>query len=175
MIRIYIGKSAAGKDYFYRKDIKENGFKPVVSYTTRPMRENEINGRDYNFIGVFKFHILKFFGRIIESRSYKTLVKNKRATWYYGTPRIKDPKSNYVVVVDIEGAKALIKAFPNDCEVIYIDADKNIRTERAKMRGSFDETEWLRRLEDDEIKFSESERTNLQAMCKNPIRVIVNN
>ena len=59
MIRIYIGKSAAGKDYFYRKDIKENGFKPVVSYTTRPMRENEVNGRDYNFIGIFKFHILR--------------------------------------------------------------------------------------------------------------------
>lgn len=175
MIRIYLGKSAAGKDYFYRKDIKENGYKPVVSYTTRPMRENEVNGKDYNFIGVFKFHILKFFGRIIESRSYKTLVNNKRATWYYGTPRIKNPKDNYVVVVDIEGAKALVKAFPDDCEVIYINADEDIRTKRAMNRGSFDETEWNRRLLDDEIKFSESQLKSLQSMCKSTIRVIDNN
>ncbi len=175
MIRIYIGKSAAGKDYFYRLDIRNNGYRPIVSYTTRPMREHEVNGVDYHFIRPLHFHLLKLFGQIIESRSYKTLVEGKRATWYYGTPRIKDPKTDYVVVVDIQGAKALLKAFPNDCEVIYVDASEEVRTRRAKSRGSFDETEWNRRLLDDDVKFSKAEIDSLAAICKHPIRVLDNN
>ena len=175
MIRIYIGKSAAGKDYFYRKDIEEKNFKPIVSYTTRPIRDKEINGKDYNFISKKKFAYLEKSGLIIESRSYNTKVNGKDDIWYYGTPKIQNPDEDYVVVVDIDGAKALVTAFPDKCEILYIEADSKIRTERAKHRGSFDETEWNRRLKDDEIKFSDKRLKELETLYGKPIKHIINN
>lgn len=49
MITLYIGKSAVGKDTLLKKQI-EDGVSPIISFTTRPMREGEVNGVDYNFV-----------------------------------------------------------------------------------------------------------------------------
>ena len=49
MITIYFGKSASGKDYFLKKLIRHK-IQPIISYTTRPIRDNETNGIDYNFV-----------------------------------------------------------------------------------------------------------------------------
>ena len=46
---ILIGKAAAGKDHM-RKVLEGRGFTYGTSYTTRPPREGEIDGRDYYFI-----------------------------------------------------------------------------------------------------------------------------
>ena len=48
MIEI-IGKNGAGKTYLANR-LNQLGFQRVVGYTTRPMREGEINGVDYFFI-----------------------------------------------------------------------------------------------------------------------------
>ena len=46
-----MGKSSSGKDTLYRSlRVEFPQLKPVVLYTTRPMREGEINGVDYYFI-----------------------------------------------------------------------------------------------------------------------------
>lgn len=44
------GKSGSGKDTIMKEILKRypNSFKPIVSYTTRPRRENEIEGIDYH-------------------------------------------------------------------------------------------------------------------------------
>ena len=39
-----IGKSSSGKDTIYKRLIKETNLKPIVPYTTRPMREGETEG-----------------------------------------------------------------------------------------------------------------------------------
>ena len=49
MIRVYFGKSASGKDTFLEKNVRL-GFKRIVSYTTRPIRKNEVQGVSYNFV-----------------------------------------------------------------------------------------------------------------------------
>ena len=46
---ILVGKAASGKDHL-RKRFESRGFKYSVSYTTRPPREGEIDGKDYFFI-----------------------------------------------------------------------------------------------------------------------------
>jgi len=46
---ILVGKAASGKDHL-RKRFESRGFKYAVSYTTRPPREGEIDGKDYIFI-----------------------------------------------------------------------------------------------------------------------------
>ena len=46
---ILVGKAASGKDHL-RKRFESRGFKYAVSYTTRPPREGEIDGKDYIFL-----------------------------------------------------------------------------------------------------------------------------
>ena len=49
---ILIGKAAAGKDHM-RKVLEGRGFKYGTSYTTRPPREGEIDGREMGKILTF--------------------------------------------------------------------------------------------------------------------------
>ena len=46
-----IGKSATGKDTIYKLLLQDStlSLKPVVLYTTRPIREGETNGIEYYF------------------------------------------------------------------------------------------------------------------------------
>ena len=47
---ILIGCSASGKDTVMNRLVKEFDVKPLVSYTTRPIRDCEQEGREYHFI-----------------------------------------------------------------------------------------------------------------------------
>ena len=46
---ILVGCAASGKDHM-RKRLEEKGLKYAVSYTTRPPRVGEVDGKDYFFI-----------------------------------------------------------------------------------------------------------------------------
>ena len=49
MLYVFIGKSAAGKDYLYHEFLNSHpDVKEVVSYTTRPPRPGEVDGIDYH-------------------------------------------------------------------------------------------------------------------------------
>ena len=174
MIIIYFGKSASGKDTLMKKQLR-HGIKPIISYTTRPKRINEVDGIDYNFVTIDEFNKLKEKGDIIESRLYHTLVQGKPDKWYYGTPRV-NPQENYVAVLDIKGIIACINEYGTDnINLIYVYTDDNVREERAKLRGSFDKTELDRRFKDDEIKFSDEAINDLiKNYYKQPIAKIDN-
>ena len=103
MITIYFGKSASGKDYFLKKLIRHK-IQPIISYTTRPIRDNEINGIDYNFVTNEEFKNLIKNNKLMEYREYNTLVNNKPDIWYYGSP-VLDLTKDYVGVFDINGIK----------------------------------------------------------------------
>ena len=182
MIQLIMGKSGAGKDTLLKNIINTNKYKleseqvtPIVSYTTRPMREGEIDGVDYNFISKDEFLKLIKSKKLTEYRTYNTMYNNKLDTWYYGTPLITDPDKNYVIVVDIEGAMTFIKKYKNKCTGIYIHVDDDIRRERAVERGSFDETEWNRRLKDDSVKFSEKNLMKVKRALKDKFSILNNN
>ena len=49
-----IGKNGSGKT-FIANELGNRGYEKVVGYTTRPMRENEIDKVDYNFITIREF------------------------------------------------------------------------------------------------------------------------
>ena len=161
MIYILLGKSAAGKDTLLRLMQQTGQFKPIVSTTSRPIRENEIPDVDYHFVSKQEFLNMIDNHKLIEYRKYDTLVGGNPDTWYYGTSRDAvntKGKENYVAVLDPSGAKTFKEKLGEDaCTTIYLTASKKIRTERARKRGSFDETEWNRRLEDDEIRFRDME------------------
>ena len=49
ILLILVGKTASGKDTII-KELTENGWDKVVTYTTRPIREGEKEGITYHYI-----------------------------------------------------------------------------------------------------------------------------
>lgn len=89
-----MGKSSSGKDTLYKHLMldRELGLRPIVPYTTRPIRAGEQDGVEYYFTDEEGFRRLNVEGRIIEERSYRTV----HGLWRYFT--VADDK------IDLEAA-----------------------------------------------------------------------
>ena len=151
-IVIFVGQSACGKTAIY-KQLINRGYKGLVTNTTRPMREREIDGVDYNFLSQNQFFDLINSGNMIEYRKYNT----KFGVWYYGSSaeQVDLNKHDYVIILTLDGAEAWINYFgAENCIVFYIDCPKSIREERANKRGSFNQDEWNRRVITDKQDFT---------------------
>lgn len=153
-IIILVGKSGCGKSTLAEK-LSHNNFIPIVTNTTRPPREGEIDGKDYNFITDFDFYALIAQNKMIEWRKYNT----EFGVWYYGasSQNIDLTKHDYVVVLTLDGAQAFIEYFGKEnCIVFYIDCPKSIREKRAKSRDpkGFNQEEWDRRVKADKADFA---------------------
>lgn len=157
MVTILCGKSASGKDTLLRELIKDGYFQPLISTTTRPMRDGEVQDKDYHFISHDDFMMKLQNGEFLEYRRYYTKVNGQPDTWYYGmTKEEVNAKDNPIVILDLQGAKAFQDYFgKEECITIYIHSSDEIRQERAESRGSFDVSEWNRRLIDDNRVFNE--------------------
>ena len=89
--------------------------------------------------------------------------------------RLKSNTDKKVVVLELYGLKELkmfLKGKNIKLTSFYISANQEIRTERAKARGSFDENEWERRLIADNNDFTVEElANNIDYMIKNETTV----
>lgn len=153
-IIILCGQSACGKNTIEEK-LVNNHFERIVTNTTRPPREGEIDGKDYNFITDFDFYALIAQNKMIEWRKYNT----EFGVWYYGasSQNIDLTKHDYVVILTLDGAQAFIEYFGREnCIVFYIDCPKSIREKRAKSRDpkGFNQEEWDRRAKADKTDFA---------------------
>ena len=155
MILVLVGKSGSGKDKQMKELVNSNILNPVISTTSRPIRIKERNNIDYYFCSKEQFLEKIRNNMFIEYRSYNTVSDNISDIWYYGTEKSSiDISKNSVLVLDVQGLKDLKSYFSNEKIVgIYLHCPSNLRTERAKGRGSFCENEWNRRLEADKIDF----------------------
>lgn len=85
MHKIYVlmGKSCSGKNTVAEKLLKSKklGFHRVVTYTTRPMRANEQEGREYHFVTRQDYSALTEAGKVIDFHEYKTID----GLWFYFT------------------------------------------------------------------------------------------
>lgn len=162
MMLILCGKSGSGKDTIARCILGKYPESAIslVSDTSRPMREGEVDGREYNFSSKKQFLKGIEDGNFIEYRSYNTLVGGVPDEWFYGTKKFeKVGDDNLLVAIkDLKGAKVLkdyCEEIGERCECILVEVPDNVREERAKKRGSFNQTEWDRRLLADAKDFSE--------------------
>ena len=147
-IVLITGMSCSGKDTIRRALEDKYNYVNIVSHTSRPKRENEINGKDYWFVGKENFQNMIDTNNLIEYRSYQTNWQGNIDTWFYGIKKCKlDKNHNYVIVIDLVGAENIIKYFGDEnCVTIYLFAPDNVRKQRAIERGSFDNIEWDRRM-----------------------------
>lgn len=167
-IVILTGFSGAGKDTIAKK-LQKFGFNFIRSYTTRPKRDDEEINSSYLFINKKTFHSMQNNNEFIEYRSYTTLANGNRDVWYYATPKFEIQEGKkYIIVLDMLGLIKLKEFFNERVVGIFIDAPNEIRENRAKLRGSFNQTEWDRRLADDLCSYP-------QSVIKNKCDFIVEN
>ena len=151
---ILTGKSCSGKDSV-RRELEKYNFNNIVSYTSRPIRENEVDGIDYNFVNCGQFEKMIMTEQMIEYRTYNTLFNGNPDTWYYGLRKEKlDFTKKHIVILDLDGVENFIKYYGREnCFIVYMCCPKSERERRAIERGSFDKTEWNRRLVADDKDF----------------------
>lgn len=132
----FMGKSSTGKDTIYRQILADNKLKlrKIVPYTTRPIRANEEEGREYHFITEQDVERMQAEGRIIELRSYDTF----HGTWKYMTVddgRVKLDKHSYIMIGTLEAYKKVAVYYGEENVVpILIVVDDGIRLQRALNR-----------------------------------------
>lgn len=131
-----MGKSASGKDSLFRRLFETSGlgFKPLVTYTTRPIREGEKEGVEYHFTDIAGMRSLEDKGRIIESRVYHTV----HGDWYYFTAddgSIDIGSDNYLMVSTPEAYVKLRDYYGTEhVHPIYIEVEDGLRLSRALER-----------------------------------------
>ena len=131
-----IGKSSTGKDTIYKelyekKDLKLN---PLVMYTTRPIREKEVDGREYHFVDDTVLKKLEQDGKVIEKRAYHTI----HGVWTYFTvdnDKLDLKNQDYLAIGTLESYEK-IRTYYGDGKVVplYIEVEDGLRLERALER-----------------------------------------
>ena len=131
-----LGKSCSGKDTIFQ-EIKKNSeldLKTVVGYTTRPMRENEVDGEEYFFVSRDRLEELQNDGKVIEVRHYNTV----HGVWSYFTVddgQIDLETSNYLYIGTLESYEQMRDYYGEDVVVpIYIEVEQGERLRRAVLR-----------------------------------------
>jgi len=141
---VLVGKAASGKDHL-RKRLMDKGLNYGVSHTTRPPREGEVDGQDYFFVSKEEFLELIDAGKMVEYQIFNG--------WYYGmTTWIWEDAD--VVILNAEAVGLLDEELRNQCTVIYLDIDIEVREQRMLERKDSNDSH-LRRLWADEEQFKD--------------------
>lgn len=144
------GKSASGKDSLAKMlnaHMKDKS-SLIVSCTTRPKRDYEINGTDYHFITKNEFNKLIGSKQMLEYTSFNY--------WMYGTPidSLKKDKIN-IGVFNLRGVQYLLSDGRLDVFPVYIECADKIRLIRSLAREAKPDCyEICRRFMADEYDFN---------------------
>lgn len=151
---VLCGKTCSGKN-FIRDLLVGKGFDPVVTYTTRPMREGEIQDKTYHFLSKEDFLQKANEGFFVEFTIYNLSSGDTR---YYGSHFSKEDDDK-VIILNPDGVDALINAKNLEVTpvVFLLDVPNDILIQRSLKRGDKQE-EVKKRLEIDNKDFQGIER-----------------
>ena len=153
LILVISGPAGVGKTTICSKLLKEfkNSLSRVITTTTRPPRNDEVDGIDYNFMDEAEFKIKLERGSFLE---YEIIHGNFYGTQKSSVMNLLKSSKNILLNIDVKGAKSLRKEICEnaDYDGIYksiflkpenIDVLKN----RLLQRGSDNEQSITSRLE----------------------------
>ena len=145
-----VGKAGTGKDTIVDLVCQlSDKVNRIVSYTSRPQREGEEEGKDYYFITREEF---------IEKITYEQMLEHTQFNgWYYGIGNdcLSDEYINIGVFnpAGLEHLSEYMNIYPI---VIYIETDNKIRLQRQLNREQYpDIDEIIRRYGADNIDFAD--------------------
>ena len=143
------GKSASGKDSLLREVVrKDSNFHEIVSCTTRPPRELEVDGVNYFFMSEEEFLNKKNNNEMLETSSFRD--------WFYGTSLegVSEEKIN-VGVFNPTGINSLLSDSRVDIYLVLVEASDKVRLIRSLHReANPDVGEIIRRYQTDNEDFA---------------------
>ena len=138
---VIVGESASGKTTLVNDLIKKHPeFHKIVTYTTRPKRDNEVEGIDYYFVSEEKFKSLVEQDYFVEHAKYRDRS--------YGTAKkycVKD--KNAIVILTPAGMRSL-KKINKKATSIYVYVDRRSRLINILLRGDNVDEAYRRNLSD---------------------------
>ncbi|MCD6136340.1 guanylate kinase [Candidatus Bipolaricaulota bacterium] len=145
---IVCGPSGAGKNSVIERVMELlPGLSYSVSFTTRPRRSDEVDGRDYHFITEEQFRDLVDRDQVIEHVTY--------LGHSYGTSRqqimeVFAEGKDVILNIDVNGARTLKQSGLSDFSVVYVfltPSSLEILGERLRERGTETQVQIGSRLE----------------------------
>ena len=126
-IAIIIGKTGSGKDSIFKGLQESETLHKVISTTTRPMREYEVDGVDYYFIDKYDFFEQDNFDKFLDTSVFNG--------WYYGT-NIDNLDENKINILVGDNSRLLDLLTNDSVEAIifYIEAFDKERLMRCLTR-----------------------------------------
>lgn len=156
--------SGAGKTsivHFLLQNIPNLSFS--ISACSRARRKNEINGKDYYFLGLDSFkqkiqdNAFLEWEEVYENQFYGTLKSEAERIWNEGKTIIFD--------VDVVGGLNIKNQFPKECLSIFVmPPSVQVLQERLKKRGSEDEESIQKRMKKALSEIAKSEAFDVVIM-----------
>lgn len=140
---VLAGASASGKTEVAKELAKKYGITKVITTTTRSMRVNEVDGRDYFFVTKEKFELMIQENRFVEYTFYNGQL--------YGSTK-DQIAPNRCVVIDPAGLRAYIALNDPSIVTFFLDSIEETRFKRMLLRGDKEE-DAKRRIEHDRLAF----------------------
>ena len=150
MIIVLVGKTASGKTTVANELCKNHGYKRIITYTTRPMRENEVQDVDYHFISDEQFNEMVEYNEFTEYKRYNTA----HGVWSYGSVITFEQELSddcYVIILTPQGLRDLSKKMSRYI-AFYLNVNLKSQLERLKKRGD-EEQQIIKRLINDAKDF----------------------
>ena len=143
---LIIGRTASGKDSLVNKLCERTNLKQLISYSTRPKRENE--GDTHIFVSEEKYQEMLVNGDV-------AVDTNIAGNYYWST--IKQLYEADLYIVDYVGYKKLKKLnLPNIRFVtVFVNVPDSIREERALKKRKDDKFVFRKRSLDEAAQFRE--------------------
>ena len=142
-----VGKSGSGKDRILRELCSNGHYHEIISNTTRPIRENEVDGVNYHYLTNEEFARKKANGEMLETADFREL--------HYGTSydNLNENKVN-IGVYNPTGYISLLEN--NNVEVLGImikcsDKERVLRQLNREEHPDVDEI--IRRYSTDKVDF----------------------
>lgn len=157
------GKAGSGKDTILHEVIAAapDRFHEIISATTRPPREGEVDGKDYYFLKPLKldtsfaYDPSKGILGTFKGERIEFLEATNFNDWFYGTPKssLVEDKVN-IGVFNPAGLRSLSASPQVSLAIVYVKADDKIRLLRQLNRENDpDVKEIIRRFSADEDDF----------------------
>lgn len=145
MLILFSGPSGVGKDTVLDVVLdKDKSLQRSISLTTRSIRENEVDGRDYYFVTVPKFEEMINDGEVLEFAKYGANL--------YGTPKAPVDKwlsegKTVILKIEVKGAENIKKMYPESVAIFLMPPSMSELENRLRLRGTETEEDIRRRLE----------------------------
>lgn len=141
---IISGTTCAGKDTVVKSLLKKSSnIAKSISYTSRPIRSGEKNGKDYYFVDKEEFE------RKIENDDFLEYACVQYGA-YYGTPKkevidLLNEGKDVILVIDVQGAQIIKEKYPETLLIFIMAPSMKEVKKRIIARGGETKTQIIER------------------------------